>query len=280
MNRTTIDPSAKHLLLDVLRATEPDALPVRMLVEIGRLFNISGNAVRVNLARLVSQRRLEKDDHGFYRAARETHPLREFVERWRLGEHRVRSWNSHWLGLSLGESLSMLARKPREAIEKSLALSGFRPLNELLFVRPDNLAESLEATRHRLGKMGLELQHCLFKISELSDSASRQWRRLWDVETLNQSYKAAYQALRQSQARLPRMTEDQALVECFTAGGEAIRILATDPLLPEDWIDWKARSRLTELMVEYDQMGRDRWQRFLDRQSLPRSPQLITSLTV
>ena len=68
--------TAKNLLLDLLRASEPDAWPVKVLVEAAGLFDISENALRVNITRLLSQGLLEQDSRGFYRLAETTKPVR------------------------------------------------------------------------------------------------------------------------------------------------------------------------------------------------------------
>jgi hypothetical protein len=58
---------------------------------------------------------------------------------------------------------------------------------------------------------------------------------------------------------MPRQT---ALVQSFLLGGEAIRVLATDPLLPEEIVPNEKRRELTELMLRYDGVGRRIWRTF------------------
>jgi hypothetical protein len=61
---------------------------------------------------------------------------------------------------------------------------------------------------------------------------------------------------------LPVMPKQTALVQSFLLGGQAIRVLATDPLLPEEIVAGEKRRELTELMLRYDAVGRRIWRTF------------------
>ncbi len=52
---------------------------------------------------------------------------------------------------------------------------------------------------------------------------------------------------------------DQALIETYLAGNEAIRLLHTDPLLPEEIISREHRVQLTLAMLKYNDIGKDVW---------------------
>ncbi len=55
------------------------------------------------------------------------------------------------------------------------------------------------------------------------------------------------------------------MVETFRVGGQAIRQLVLDPLLPREMLDPEARSRLLAAMIEYDRFGRAFWAPFMRR---------------
>ena len=44
-------------------------------------------------------------------------------------------------------------------------------------------------------------------------------------------------------------------------GGQAIRLLAFDPLLPEEFCSGDERRKLTEAMLDYDEYGRRMWRK-------------------
>jgi hypothetical protein len=68
--------------------------------------------------------------------------------------------------------------------------------------------------------------------------------------------------LARSLDQLDRMPHETALVQTFLFGGEAIRVLATDPLLPEQMIPSEPRAKLTETMLRYDTVGHALWKGF------------------
>ena len=53
------------------------------------------------------------------------------------------------------------------------------------------------------------------------------------------------------------------MVESFELGGNAIRQLALDPLLPDALLPGRERELLLETMLRYDRAGRACWSRFL-----------------
>jgi hypothetical protein len=65
--------------------------------------------------------------------------------------------------------------------------------------------------------------------------------------------------LSQSLAKLPNLTRAAAMKSSFQLGGECIEMLATDPLLPTEMLDIEPRVSLTQLMLDYDRIGRGIW---------------------
>ena len=59
------------------------------------------------------------------------------------------------------------------------------------------------------------------------------------------------------------------MVETFVLGGEVLRTLAFDPLLPEPILPASAVDDLVREMRAYDRLGRDVWRRFLRRLDAP-----------
>jgi phenylacetic acid degradation operon negative regulatory protein len=84
-------------------------------------------------------------------------------------------------------------------------------------------------------------------------------RSLWDVETLESGYRASREQLEKSAGRLSGMSDVEAMAETFKLGGEAVRRIVLDPLLPEPIIDTRARRALVDAMRHYDALGRNCW---------------------
>jgi phenylacetic acid degradation operon negative regulatory protein len=258
----------KSLVLDLLRVAEPRAIPVRAFVSIGTLFGLTGNAIRVAIARLVASGLLEADEPGSYRLAARTSPLTAHVESWRLGEKRVREWNQRWLVFSLPRGAD---RADRKRSLRALELLGFREADGL-WLRPDNLAEPAERTRERAIALGLDPDARAFFASDADESLEKSWRSLWRVRELDRAYTHALERIEQSSERVERLQPGEAAVETFLVGGAAIRILATDPLLPRELCSVAARKKLAEAMLKYDALGRKVWSRLIGASGLGKGP--------
>lgn len=264
-NRRPVTP--RSLVLDLLRVTpEPGAVPVRSLVEVAALFGLSGSAVRVAIARLVQSGLLESDERGCYRLAPNTERVNRWVEDWRLGDARVRPWKGAYL------AVAGLKSADRTAVRRSLrALGrlGFARGLGSIFIRPDNFAEPLEATRRLLDDFGLQPSAELFVASDFSPELSERFEHtLWPTKKLAERHRRASAELQRSEKRLPKLEPAEAVVESFLFGGNTIRTLALDPLLPEAIMPGAERRELTERMLAYDREGRAIWQSFVDAQLL------------
>ena len=93
----------------------------------------------------------------------------------------------------------------------------------------------------------------------LDAAAERTARGLWDVAVLEASYEATRARLEASAARLPTLSREAAMAESFRLGGEAVRRIVLDPLLPHPIVDVDARRALVDEMRRYDRIGRDCW---------------------
>ena len=247
----TPNPTPGSIILDMLRSARSRQRSVRSLIDAGRLFGYSENVVRVNLSRLMARGLIETPQRGLYRLAHRTDAINDFVERWRLGETRVRPWQAGaWV----------FAHTATPAPESVWALDalGFRCVREGLFARPDNLALDSTDLQTWAVRLGLTAD-VLFIRGEPTGSAAAAWFESWRPARLNERYVGGLRRIRASAARLARLPADDARVESFTLGGEMIHLLAKDPLLPENQVDVHARGALTDAMLAYDKLGKEIW---------------------
>lgn len=260
----------KSLVLDLLRVGEPRSIAVRSFVEIGELFGFTGNAMRVAVTRLVSAGLLESDDRGSYRLAPSATPLSAHVEAWRLGEKRRRPWSGNWLAVWLPRGAQ---RRTRRQSLRALALLGFGEGLEALWVRPDNLAAGSSGVFAELGELGLESEAEPFLGSGFSEPLGARWQRsLWRPDELTQGYRGALRRIEQSLEKIDRLAPGPAAVETFLVGGAAIRVLATDPLLPDEILPGDDRAALTAAMRRYDVVGRRVWRTLTGARELSSAP--------
>ena len=79
---------------------------------------------------------------------------------------------------------------------------------------------------------------------------------------LDRTYATHIRTLTRSLARLPSLRFEDAARESFELGGQAIRAILFDPLLPDPIVDASERQRFVATMRAYDEAGREVWMPF------------------
>jgi phenylacetic acid degradation operon negative regulatory protein len=254
------------LILDLLSTLRSgSAMPVGALVEAGALFRISGNNVRVTVARLLASGHVARDERGAYRLGRTSRSIGAHVRTWRDRDRRTRRWSGGWLAVHAGPA----ARSAQRGRDRALRLYGFASLRPGLWLRPDNLAQPLDDVRRELAALGLPPGDLVCALAELDAASDARARRLWDVTALRRTYRDLGTALTASEARLGRLAPEKAMAESFVLGGRALRQLVLDPLLPDAICPPAERDALLEQMRRYDRLGRLAWATLLQRFDVP-----------
>jgi len=224
----------KHLLLELLLATDEDSLPVSHAVAAGAVFGLSENHVRVTLARLAAQDMAQATERGAWRLGPAARSLAQDVANWRRTTERLRPWNGQYVAVHCGH----LARSDRTSTrqrERALHLLGFAELQRDFWLRPDNIEADIAAIRTRLHTLGLEHGAVVCGCTQLDAATEAAVDALWDGAALNQGYRATQQRLERWLEGSARLPTAQAARESFFLGGAAIRQLVYDPLLPGPW---------------------------------------------
>ncbi len=253
----------KSLILDLLSTLPPQgghSMPVRALVDAGEHFGMVGSSVRVALARLLAQERVERDERGRYRLGVAADAVSGAIRSWRRLEDQVVPWRQGWAGVHRARIGTRRARRPGD---RSLVFLGFREFEPGLFVRPDNLKGSIAELRRRLVGLGLEDSAKVFGLTDFDHVSEARARSLWDFGALSSAYREACESLAQSLSRLSERPAAAAMTETFLLGGRVIRQLVLDPLLPEEMAPSTQRQLLVTQMREYDAFGRGCWADFL-----------------
>ncbi|MDE0887583.1 MAG: PaaX family transcriptional regulator [Myxococcota bacterium] len=266
--------SPKSLILDLLSTLRPGrgrSMPVRALVEAGAFFDMAPTSVRVALARLLAQQRVERDERGRYRLGVAAHGVNQTIRGWRHLEAQSVAWSGGWVGVhrKRGES-----RVDRLSGDRALNFLGLRALDANFFVRPDNRAGGIHSLRGRLAALGLEASALVFGLAQLDSATEARASNLWDVSALRRGYGDEIERLSRSRRRLANSANPRAMVETFRVGGQAIRQLVLDPLLPEAISPSEERKALAACMLDYDAFGRGCWAEFLAEHGVlhPRTP--------
>ena len=241
---------------------------MRALIAAGQLFDVAGNSIRVELARLLARGLVERNERGQYRLARAAEAVQSRVAAWRRIEEQMVEWRGGWIGAHTATWF----RAPRTASQRrkrAFDFLGFRALEPALWLRPDNLRGGVVEIRRQLHRLGLEESVPVFLLSQLDDDTEERVRALWDVSSLQAGYGEICAALAASEKALLEASEEEAMVETFLVGGRAIRQLAYDPLLPEPLASAEERKRVVRAMKRYDDVGRQCWSPFMRSHGAP-----------
>lgn len=249
--------NARHLILDLLLASTRHQLSAREAITACGIFAISENSVRVALVRLSADGLVQAAGRGHYRLGPQALDLAGDVATWRSAEQRVRPWAGDWLTVfSAG-----LGRSNRTALkhrERALQMLGFRELEQGLHVRPNNIEQDIDRVRQRLHTLGLEADASLFVSSHWAQDAAL--RALWNGNELNNRYAQLQQELETWMLGAHELDAETAARESFLIGGNAIRHIVFDPLLPEPLVNVAARLQFVATVRRFDQVGHDIWQ--------------------
>lgn len=265
--------SAKTLVIDLL-STMParHPVPVGALVRAAALFGIGENSMRVALARLRSRASIESDQRGFYRLSRAAQPVNRKVRSWPTIEQSVGDWDGSYLAVDVS-GLPRRDRRSSKVRDRALRLLGFEQLTPSLQVRPSNLVGGAESCRERLVELGFTPAPVLFRVGDLDPALDLRARNLWNTTELETMYATTSANLDASALHLPNLSPEAAMVESFQVGGEAVRQLVLDPLLPKEIIDSEARGAVVDAMRRYDRIGREAWKQWAGASvELERSP--------
>jgi phenylacetic acid degradation operon negative regulatory protein len=264
--KEAVNLTAKSLILDLLSTLrDGSAMPVGALVEAGSLFGLSGNNMRVSIARLLAGGQIARDERGHYRLGGKAQPIGRRVRSWRQMNRQTRKWSGAWIAAQVGNG----GRADRRERERALHLLGFAPLRPALWLRPDNLAASVEEVRGELHLLGLPGGDLVFLLRELDVDNEKRARALWGVEAMRHSYGALREEIARSAQRLEELPPEEAMCESFALGGRVLRQLVLDPLLPEEICPAAERDALLAAMRDYDRQGRLAWANLLKRFDVP-----------
>jgi phenylacetic acid degradation operon negative regulatory protein len=266
------DPRA--LVLNLLLGAEArgDAgLSARELLAACAAFGVAGNSVRVALARGVAAGLLTAPQRGHYALGPQARPLADEVSQWRQIERRMTDWHGDWVAVHVGAS----GRSDRAALrarERAFGLLGLAEFERGLHLRPNNLAGGVAGLRERLAHLVPAGAGTVFALDQLAPADAGHAAALWDTAALDAGYRDTTARLAAWLDEAPTLPLERAAREAFTLGGDAIRRIVFDPLLPAPLVDADARHRFVQTVARYDAAGHRLWRRFLAEAAPPRRP--------
>jgi phenylacetic acid degradation operon negative regulatory protein len=261
-----VRPSARSLILDLLSTLRDGTMPVGALVASAELFGISGNNLRVALARLLAEGRVMRDERGRYALGPAAKAVSRRLAGWRHPERALRPWDGRWVGVRLAPGGP---RRDRRGRERALRLLGFERLESDLAIRPHNLRMTTAELRDELRMLGLPDGDLVFTLDDLDEATEGRARALWRVDAIRGAHREIGARIAKSARRIASAPIEKAMVESFVTGGEGIQRLVLDPLLPEEICPAAERDALVTAMREYDKAGRSAWASFMAQYGVP-----------
>jgi phenylacetic acid degradation operon negative regulatory protein len=214
------------------------------------------------LTRLVEGALAANPGRGLYRLSGSGEAMRLEVRKWRNLDDLARPWSGAWIGV-FDASVPRSDRAALRRHERAMRLRGFRELQAGLWIRPDNLRDSVAALREQLRALGLHPAALVAGLNDLDDDSRATATGLWDTAAMLATYRALADELLASKARLERLALDTAAAESMVLGRDVIRHINLDPVLPEELMPQRALKNLISTMSDYDQQARQIWRRFM-----------------
>jgi phenylacetic acid degradation operon negative regulatory protein len=254
--------TAKELIIDFLSNRAPREMAARVIVDSAGALGFSAQSIRMALTRLVEDRIALSPERGMYRLAPSGDAMRREVRKWRTIATATQPWSGAWISIYDAS----IARSDRTALrrhEQAMRLRGFREFRAGLWLRPANLRSSNSELREELRALALHRDAMLAEMRDLDEPAQAEAMRLWDVKALLASYEQLTAALAASESRVKRMELAAAAGETLVLGRNVVRHINLDPLLPEELMPQRPLRTMVQTMLEYDDMARDLWRRFM-----------------
>jgi len=206
--------TARSVLASTLLGADPPELPVAHLVRVAGLFGINDNRTRVALSRMAASEEAEARGDGRYALA--GHLLDRHRRQAASRAGRTRDWDGTWVVAVVTTAGS--GAEVRSRRRAALARSRLAELREGVWIRPDNLALTLDD----------EVAADTMVLAGARDVPGDVAADLWDLAGWGGRAQALLAALA---ARTPEVPED--LAPGFVLSAAVLRHLQADPLLPE-----------------------------------------------
>lgn len=251
-------PTAKSLILDLLLASRDRPLSARQAIAACGIFDISINNTRVALVRLSAEGLIESAGRAMYQLSKDAHTLADDVAMWRSRSRRVRPWDGSFIAVQ-ADKLSRTEVRQQRTRDRALLMLGFQPLNEHLFIRPNNIEDTIATVRARLYKLGLEKDAPVFEARNFDHLTQQQITALWNPRALESNYTQLEKTMQIWLNNVRDQEPEVAARESFILGSAAIKHVIYDPFLPEEWINTAARTRFLKAVNEVDRTGIQIW---------------------
>lgn len=254
----------RRLILELLDADAAMMANSNRLIAAGGLFGFSPNQMRVALSRLVADALLDNPQRGRYQLTGHSIAMRNEIQRWQHLEAQLCPWHGDWCALVTGNLAAKSSTRFR-AQTRALKLRGLQRWRPGIWVRPNNLTGGLDQLCGDVITLGLDTISGSYLMTEANKDCEASLRTLWDTQAINRDYKLRIKQTKAAIRRLKTSSTTAVLAETLEFGGDMIRALLLDPLLPDTLLGNPHREQLITEVKRYDSAGRTLWQQFIQQ---------------
>lgn len=256
--------NTRQLVIDLFLGAASTQLTIKQILVGAQIFAITDNGVRVAVTRLMSEGMLESHDRGIYQlTAQAKHWARLMLNR-KQGIKQTKNWQGQYLAVFTGH-LGRVDRTALKKRERALFQYGFKVLELGIYIRPDNLTDSMLRLFAELKDLGLEQDAKMCIISEFDSQTLEIIPELWDGNKLNRQYLYYIDKIGTWLKHYDSLDLQDAAYEAFYLGRESISLLMKDPLLPTPFVDEQLRQKFADVVQQLDKIGLSIWQKIYDQ---------------
>jgi DNA-binding transcriptional regulator PaaX len=230
--------SESDLIFGLIASFNRTEYSVKELKYLSAPFNISESNLRAALSRMVSKgflinRRSGKQAY-YYRSSKGQSLSKNVALRFENTDWS--KWNRQWWGVCF--SISETDKQDRYKIRKKLINYHFKPLYSGFWIRPyhsqQNIPEALNSEYIIKSSRIIQFKPEVEFTKEFISS-------LWNIRNLNSGFINGL-LLINKYSKFNSMKPDQAFVNMMNIGGQIVKILFSDPVLPDCYLpeNWKA----------------------------------------
>lgn len=253
---------SSDLIYGLIASLNKSEYSVEELKYLTKPFNISESNLRTALFRMVSRGLLLKRRTGkqafYYRSVKGKQLGLNVALRFKNPDWS--GWDNEWWGLCF--SISETDKKDRYRIRKKLVNYHFKPLYSGFWILPVHPGYDITAS---LNTDYINKNARLIQFKPVIPLSKEFIHRLWNLDTLNKGFNKGIRLIQKYDDSGSKSPE-QAFVEMMQTGGEIVKILFTDPLLPDSYIpdNWKAddlRNKFNSFIKQTREASRLFWEK-------------------
>ncbi|MCS5594353.1 MAG: hypothetical protein NZ730_07420 [Porticoccaceae bacterium] len=254
-------PKPRELVLSALFASSEKTIASAQLISAGALMGLEESAIRVTLHRLMKDGDVVSNSRGSYSLGEARSPLYRVSQLWKDIPSLTSTWSGDWLTVHTAH-LAKSDRTAKRLRERALSFYGFVQAVDGLWCRPNNLHMDTGNLCEELFRLGLE-RSAILTISEMVNPLPEiEFKHCWEKDALELGYTEGKTLIQSSLRSLEAATYSERARESFLLLNALFKFVASDPLLPSEFIDESLRNDFHDHLVGYHKFGTRAWTEF------------------